>query len=109
MKNIPISERAKLLKALLSKKILVLDGAMGTSLQNLNLTDDDFGGAAYEGCNENLVLTKPEVILKVHEDFLIAGCDIVETDTFGATPLVLDEFSLKDKAIEINIQVLVVL
>ena len=84
------------------QRILILDGAMGTSLQHMNLTADDFGGKDYEGCNENLVLTKPEAILEVHEKFLKAGADIVETNTFGATPLVLEEYQLQDQTIAIN-------
>jgi len=76
---------------------------MGTSLQTLDLTPDDFGGPALEGCNENLVLTRPDVIQGVHERFLAAGADIVETDTFGSTPLVLAEYALEAKTHEINV------
>ena len=78
----------------LEKSILVLDGAMGTSIQKLGLTADDFGGAQYEGCNEYLVLTKPDAIAQVHRGFLEAGADILETDTFGATSVVLAEYEL---------------
>ena len=70
---------------LLHSKILVLDGAMGTAIQERNLTATDFGGEAYEGCNEYLVVTRPDVIQQVHEDYLAAGADIVETNTFGGT------------------------
>lgn len=90
------------LKELVSEKILVLDGAMGTMLQQRNLTAQDFGGADLEGCNENLVLTRPDVILDIHRKYFEAGSDIVETNTFGATPLVLAEYNLSDKAFEIN-------
>ncbi len=76
---------------------------MGTALQGRNLTAADFGGPDLEGCNENLVLTRPDVIREVHEDYLAAGADIVETNTFGATPLVLDEYGLGSKAHEINL------
>ncbi len=86
----------------LTNRILVLDGAMGTTLQSFNLAAHDFGGEALEGCNENLVLTRPDIIAKVHTQFFEAGCDIVETNTFGATPLVLGEYGLSDKAFEIN-------
>ena len=86
----------------LSERILVIDGAMGTQLQQRQLTADDFGGEAYEGCNEQLVLTRPDVILDVHRAYLNAGADIIETDTFGATDLVLAEYGLEDKVFEIN-------
>ncbi|HLJ13831.1 MAG TPA: homocysteine S-methyltransferase family protein, partial [Bryobacteraceae bacterium] len=71
----------------LEQRILVLDGAMGTMLQQRHLTASDFGGAEYEGCNEYLVATRPDVILDVHRAYFAAGADIVETDSFGATPL----------------------
>ncbi len=96
------SERVRTLLNDANHKILVIDGAMGTAIQALNLSADDFGGVDLEGCNENLVLTRPELVRKIHEQYLEAGCDIVETDTFGATPLVLDEYGLGDKAYEIN-------
>ena len=95
-------QRAEALYELLAERILVLDGATGTWLQGQNLTAEDFGGPDLEGCNENLVLTRPDVILRMHGDYLAAGADMVETDTFGATPLVLAEYGLADKAIEIN-------
>ncbi|MFN6473700.1 MAG: methionine synthase [Nostoc sp. SerVER01] len=78
--------------------VLVFDGAMGTNLQTQNLTAEDFGGAQYEGCNEYLVHTKPEAVAKVHRDFLAAGADVIETDTFGSTSIVLAEYDLADKA-----------
>lgn len=93
--------KARLLKEA-DSRILVLDGATGTAMQGLNLTAEDFGGAHLEGCNENLVLTRPDVVEKVHALYLRAGCDIVETNTFGATPIVLDEYGLGAKAYEIN-------
>ncbi len=86
------------------EKILILDGAMGTMIQQQNLTADDFGGEAYEGCNEMLNLTRPDVIEGVHEAYLAAGSDIIETNTFGATPIVLGEYGLSDKTYEINVQ-----
>src|SRR6266446_2931548 len=97
------ADRTKLLKSLLDERILVLDGAMGTMIQQVNLTADDFGGAALEGCNENLVLTRPDVIRDIHKKYFEAGADIVETDTFGSTPLVLAEYTLADKCHEINV------
>jgi 5-methyltetrahydrofolate--homocysteine methyltransferase len=95
-------QRIALLKRLLTERILVLDGAMGTTIQTLDLTADDFGGPELEGCNENLVLTRPDVIRGIHEGFFAAGADIAETDTFGATPLVLAEYGLADQAHAIN-------
>ncbi|MEB3147596.1 MAG: methionine synthase [Sphaerospermopsis sp.] len=78
--------------------VIVFDGAMGTNLQTQNLTAEDFGGAHYEGCNEYLVHTKPEAVAKVHRDFLAAGADVIETDTFGGTSIVLAEYDLADQA-----------
>ncbi|WP_413307742.1 methionine synthase [Bacillus sp. 1P10SD] len=86
----------------LKKRILVMDGAMGTMLQRVNLTAEDFGGEEFEGCNENLNLTAPSVIANIHREYLEAGADIIETNTFGATSLVLDEYGLGYKAYEIN-------
>jgi 5-methyltetrahydrofolate--homocysteine methyltransferase len=90
------------LRELLAQRILVIDGAMGTQLQARNLTAADFGGAAYEGCNEYLNLTRPDVVREIHAAYLAAGADIVETNTFGGTPLVLAEYQLQEKAREIN-------
>jgi 5-methyltetrahydrofolate--homocysteine methyltransferase len=84
------------------RPVLVFDGAMGTSLQTQNLTAEDFGGAEYEGCNEYLVHTKPSAVAKVHEAFLEAGADVIETDTFGGTSIVLAEYDLADKAYYLN-------
>jgi 5-methyltetrahydrofolate--homocysteine methyltransferase len=81
-----------------NRPVLVFDGAMGTNIQSQNLTAADFGGADYEGCNEYLVHTKPEAIAKVHRDFLAAGADVIETDTFGSSPITLAEFDLADQA-----------
>jgi 5-methyltetrahydrofolate--homocysteine methyltransferase len=80
------------------RPVLVFDGAMGTNLQVQNLTAEDFGGAEYEGCNEYLVHTKPEAVAKVHRDFLAAGADVIETDTFGSASIVLVEYDLADQA-----------
>ncbi|PAD68600.1 methionine synthase [Bacillus sp. 7586-K] len=88
----------------LTKRILVLDGAMGTMIQAANLTADDFGGEDYEGCNEYLTLTAPKTIEKIHEGYLLAGSDIISTNTFGATSLVLDEYELGSLALELNIE-----
>src|SRR3954454_9288364 len=87
----------------LSRRVLVYDGAMGTNIQRYNLSDDDFGGKALEGCNDNLVLTRPDVIQAIHESFLEVGCDVVETCTFQSTPRRLHEWGLGDKVREVNI------
>jgi 5-methyltetrahydrofolate--homocysteine methyltransferase len=84
----------------LKDKILVFDGAMGTNLQSQNLSIDDFDGI--EGCNEYLIYSKPEAIQKVHSDFLSVGCDVIETNTFGASAHVLNEYGLQDKTYDIN-------
>src|ERR1700738_2814043 len=89
-----LTESAKALRDLLSQRILVLDGAMGTMLQQCNLTAEDFGGAALEGCNENLVRTRPDVVLDIHRKYFEAGSDIVETNSFGSAPIVLAEYGL---------------
>ena len=96
------NSRIDALKSLLKERILVVDGAMGTSIQDRNLGPDDFGGPEYEGCNEYLVLTRPEVIAGIHQEFLDAGADILETNTFGATPVVLAEYNLAHMARQIN-------
>ncbi|RAK19564.1 methionine synthase (B12-dependent) [Anoxybacillus vitaminiphilus] len=93
-----------LLEQQLQKKILVIDGAMGTMIQSFQLTADDFGGEQYEGCNEYLSLTAPHVIERIHEAYLKAGADIIETNTFGATNIVLDEYALGHLAFELNVQ-----
>jgi 5-methyltetrahydrofolate--homocysteine methyltransferase len=84
------------------RPVLVFDGATGTSLQQMNLTAEDFGGAALEGCNENLVFTRPDAVQAVHRQFLEVGCDVIETDTFGAASIVLAEYGLEDQAFAIN-------
>ncbi|MBZ8182146.1 methionine synthase [Oscillatoria salina] len=84
------------------RPVIVFDGAMGTSLQTQNLTASDFGGAEYEGCNEYLVHTKPEAVAQVHRQFLEAGADVIETDTFGGTSVVLAEYDLGDRAYYLN-------
>jgi 5-methyltetrahydrofolate--homocysteine methyltransferase len=97
-----LNESAKALRELLSERILVLDGAMGTMLQQRNLTAEDFGGAALEGCNENLVRTRPDVVLDIHRKYFEAGSDIVETNSFGGAPIVLAEYGLSADAHELN-------
>ena len=97
-----LKESRKALQELLAQRILVLDGAMGTMLQQRDLTAADFGGPALEGCNENLVETRPDVVLDIHRKYFEAGSDIVETNSFGSTPLVLAEYGLESRAHELN-------
>ncbi len=90
------------LKELLAERVLVVDGAMGTRIQALGLTADDFGAPDLEGCNEILNVTRPDVIAAIHRSYLDAGADIIETNTFGSTPLVLGEYGLASRAEEVS-------
>src|SRR5688500_13961092 len=87
----------------LARRVLIYDGAMGTNIQRHNLTAADYGGKSLEGCNDNLVLTRPDVIRGIHASFLAVGCDVVETCTFQSTPRRLAEWGLGDKTREINV------
>ena len=87
---------------LVKDRVLVYDGAMGTNIQTRNPTLDDYWGK--ENCSEVLVLSRPDIIRDIHADFFRVGCDIVETNTFGGTGLVLGEFELRDKVHEINLK-----
>ncbi|HTX90363.1 MAG TPA: methionine synthase [Anaerolineales bacterium] len=86
----------------LQKKVLVFDGAMGTSLQKLNLTAKEFGGEKLNGCNDYLVISFPEAVEKVHRSFLEVGVDVIETDTFRTNRITMKEYGLQDRVIEIN-------
>src|SRR5437763_9423247 len=86
----------------LRERIVVFDGAMGTNLQVQNLTVDDFGGLQLEGCNEHLLISKPEAVEKVHSAFFDVGCDVVETNSFGSTSIVLNEYNIAHLAYELN-------
>jgi 5-methyltetrahydrofolate--homocysteine methyltransferase len=88
----------------LSRRVLVYDGAMGTNIQRHGLSAEDYGGKSLEGCNDNLVLTRPDVIQGIHESFLAVGCDVVETCTFQSTPRRLEEWGLKDKVRDVNVR-----
>src|SRR4029079_8882471 len=88
----------------LADRVLVYDGAMGTNIQRHNPTAEDYGGKALEGCNDNLVLTRPDIIQSIHESFLAVGCDVVETCTFQSTPHRLKEWGLEDKTRELNVK-----
>jgi 5-methyltetrahydrofolate--homocysteine methyltransferase len=86
----------------LEKKVLVFDGAMGTSLQVQNLTAEHFGGEQYNGCNDYLVISYPEAVEKVHRSFLEVGVDVLETDTFRSNRITMAEYGLQDRVLEIN-------
>ncbi len=88
----------------LRDKTIVFDGAMGTNIQVQNLSADDFGGEDFNGCNERLVVTKPSAVEKVHADFLEVGCDVIETDSFGSTSIVLTEYGIADQAYDLNVR-----
>ena len=79
---------------ILKNRIIVFDGATGTNLQTYNLTADDFGGKEFEGCNEYLCISKPEAVRKLHYSFLEVGADIIETNSFGSTSIVLNEYKI---------------
>ena len=95
-------ERIRILRELLAKRIVVLDGATGTSIQGMNLHAGYFGGPQLDGCNENLVLTSPDKISELHRSFLEVGADIIETNSFGSTSVVLAEYGLEQQARELN-------
>jgi 5-methyltetrahydrofolate--homocysteine methyltransferase len=84
------------------ERVVIFDGAFGTGVQEKNLTADDFGGPELEGCNENLVLTRPDVIKELHANYLEVGVDVLETCTFGAFGPPLNEYGIADKTYEIN-------
>src|SRR5436305_12426042 len=85
-----------------AERVVIYDGAMGTSIQKHNLSVDDYWGK--EGCSEILVLSKPDVIRGIHASYLEVGADVAETNTFGATSIVLGEYDLQDKVHEINLR-----
>jgi 5-methyltetrahydrofolate--homocysteine methyltransferase len=89
---------------LLKEKIVVFDGAMGTNLMSQNLTIEDFGGANFENCSENLIYTRPDAVLKVHQAFLEVGSDVIETNTFGGNTIVLQEFGIAHLAYDVNLK-----
>lgn len=86
-----------------NERVVVFDGAFGTYVQDQNLTADDFGGQHLEGCNELLAITRPDLIAKMHEDFLKVGVDALETATFGSFSTVLAEYGIADRAHEITL------
>jgi len=87
----------------LARRVLIYDGAMGTSIQRHQPTAADYGGKALEGCNDHLVLTRPDIVSGIHESFLAVGCDVVETCTFQSTPHRLREWGIEQKTRELNV------
>ena len=88
----------------LKERVVVFDGAMGTNLQVQNLSVDDYGGAQFEGCPEYLLVSRPEAVERVHAAFFEVGCDVVETDSFGGIPYVLDEYGIGHMAYDLNVK-----
>ncbi len=88
--------------AALRDRVLIFDGAFGTWVQDQDLGPDDFGGPELEGCNEHVVLTRPDVIAEMHREFFDVGVDAVETATFGSFPVVLSEYGIPEKTYELN-------
>src|SRR5438309_9524391 len=95
--------RRQQLEDALTSRVLILDGAMGTMLQARKPTTADYGGPGLEGCNEHLCRTHPEWILDVHRAYLDAGADIIETNSFQGSSIVLAEFGLAPKTRELNL------
>jgi len=98
---VPLSESSYL--RAVAERVVIFDGAMGTNLQLAGLTADDFGGPDLEGCNELLVVTRPDIVSGVHRSFLEVGCDVVETDAFGAFAPVLAEYGQEHRVHELNL------
>src|SRR5512145_2629512 len=86
----------------LAAKVLVYDGAMGTSLQAQDLGAQEFGGEQYNGCNDYLVISFPQAVEKVHRSFLEVGVDVIETNTFRANRITMKEYGLQDRVLELN-------
>ena len=91
-----------MLKDKLGKEIIVFDGAMGTSIQNIEIGEDVW--KSYQGCSEWLNIAAPDIVKQIHEDYLKAGCDVIESNTFGGTELVMSEYGLEDKTYELNLK-----
>ncbi|MEP7286865.1 MAG: methionine synthase [Chloroflexota bacterium] len=86
----------------IKERVLIYDGAMGTSIQSYNLNAEDFGGEKLNGCNDYLVITRPDIIEAIHTGFLEVGSEVIETDTFRSNRLTLAEYGLQDRVLEIN-------
>src|SRR5437868_13173075 len=103
--------RAAALPQLLRERILILDGAMGTMIQRYKLSEADYRGERFaghhvdvKGNNELLVLTRPQVIGEIHEQYLAAGADLIETNTFGATRVAQEDYKMAELAYELNVE-----
>jgi 5-methyltetrahydrofolate--homocysteine methyltransferase len=96
-------ERLRALQDILEQRVLVLDGAMGTMLQQRHLTAADFGGPALEGCNESLTRMRPDVVLDIHRAYLTAGSDVIETNTFNCDRISLGDYGLEADVYELNV------
>src|SRR6516165_8113407 len=96
-------ERLRALQDILEQRVLVLDGAMGTMLQQRHLTAADFGGPALEGCNESLTRTRPDVVLGIHRAYLTAGSDVIETNTFNCDRTSLGDYGLEGDVYDLNV------
>src|SRR3569832_572886 len=115
MKRDAITSTEALLRDLLSRRILILDGAMGTMIQRNKLSEEDYRGARIaedsvpgkelivKGNKELLTLTQPQVISEIHEQYLAAGADLIETNTFGATTVAQDDYHMGHLAFEMNV------
>jgi 5-methyltetrahydrofolate--homocysteine methyltransferase len=110
MKN-PVYTRAQALPEILNTRIAILDGAMGTMIQRFKLSEADYRGERFKdfpkdvkGNNELLSLTRPDVIRDIHEGYLAAGADLIETNTFGATSIAQADYDMQDLAREMNLQ-----
>ncbi len=88
----------------LKERIVVFDGAMGTNLQVQNLSLEDFGGLRFEGCNENLLITRPDAVENVHKAFLDVGCDVIETNSFNGTTVDFAEYDMADQTYDMNVR-----
>jgi len=118
MTQLPVSATEQWLREALSQRILILDGAMGTMIQRYKLTEADYRGERFKdfqgpagerelfvkGNNELLTLTQPHVIQEIHEQYLAAGADIIETNTFGATSVAQDDYHMAHLVYEMNVQ-----
>src|SRR3954471_7752924 len=98
----PVTDDTNAFLTALRERVLIFDGAFGTWVQGRDLSADDFGGAALEGCNEHLVLTRPAEIATMHSEFFEAGPRALATATFGAFGLVLAEYAIAEKTFDMN-------
>src|SRR6185369_4280938 len=110
LKTVMPADRTAELRELLSRRILILDGAMGTMIQRHRLSEEQYRGARFAGLdrdikgnNELLTLTQPDIIRDIHEQYLAAGADIIETNTFGATRIAQADYRMEDLAAEMNL------